>query len=85
MVCWSKREDTIGGYTIHHICGYPNMPSKMDIRGLINELRIDEEFGMTDMIFEQDYQMSILYVDELAEMENFIVRDREREQQHVSG
>lgn len=72
LVCWSPNEEQ-GGFIIHHICGYPNKPSKNAIENLINELRIDESFHMSDMIYGQDYQVSLLDTNELGAMEGMIV------------
>lgn len=72
LVCWSPRDE--GGFSVHHICGYPEEPSKKDIESLVNELRLDEEFNMTDMIFDEDYKMSLLTTKDLATIECFVVK-----------
>jgi hypothetical protein len=72
LVCWSPREEQ-GGFTIHHICGYVKKPSVDMMESLINELRLDEEFNMTDMVFGKDYNVSLLEIGELATIEGMIV------------
>lgn len=71
LVCWSGDVKE-GKLTIHHIGGYTGLPKKETIESLINELRISEEFHMTDLIFGRDYLISLLETSELATFQETI-------------
>lgn len=77
VVCWSKKDDMMGGFTIYHICGYPSEPSKNDIETLVNELKISDEFNMNELVCGKDYQISLLKTEELATIEMFVVGEEE--------
>lgn len=42
-----------------HMVGYSNVPSNEDRKELIDELAINEEFGFTDLIYSEDYQLML--------------------------
>lgn len=42
---------------ILHGCGYPEEPSVIDISHLIDELANDEEFEITDLVYDFDYHL----------------------------
>ncbi|PNX46219.1 MAG: hypothetical protein BV459_06855 [Thermoplasmata archaeon M11B2D] len=71
VVCWSGNEKD-GIFTIHHMCGYSKKPDKETVMSLVNELRLDEEFGMNDMIYGKDYTISLLETSELGILEDMI-------------
>lgn len=43
-----------------HLCAYENKPDEATIEALIDELSIDEEFGMTELVCGKDYTMSLV-------------------------
>lgn len=48
----SGNPDTVD---IIHVCMYETEPKEIHIAGLVEELKTDPDFGLTDMVFEQDY------------------------------
>lgn len=47
------KED--GTVDVYHVVGYPEKPSNVDLRSLIEELSADETFDMTEMKYAKDY------------------------------
>lgn len=41
--------------SIIHVCFYENEPQQNDVNSLVEELRTDEEFHMTDKVCDVDY------------------------------
>lgn len=71
LVCWSENEDE-SKLILHHICSYAQKPTKEMMESLINELRLDEDFNMSDLIFGKNYKVSLLEISELAEFQAIV-------------
>lgn len=42
-----------------HTCVYENRPGESDMEHLIDELKTDPEFNMTDMVYGTDYNIKL--------------------------
>jgi hypothetical protein len=51
-----------------HTCWYENPPQQNDVESLIEELRTDQEFGMTHMVCDEDYVLHELTSIQIKEM-----------------
>ena len=41
--------------SVRHLCFYEESPSQACVNSLVEELRTDEEFGLTDLVCDVDY------------------------------
>lgn len=52
-----QRTEDGEGYHVLHICFYEQPPTQNDVNALIEELRTDTEFGLTDLVCDEDYEL----------------------------
>ena len=52
-------------HTIYHIVGYSEEPTPQSLEELVRELATDDEFSMTDLVYQKDYQFILLSMDEM--------------------
>jgi hypothetical protein len=70
-----KTDNPTKGSVIH-LALYESYPSQADVDALIQELRTDPEFGMTDLVIDETYFLQDIGGDELQEIKkNFGIPD----------